>query len=213
MVSRTSSAATSRVGRADHEPVDCECSSWPWPSAERAGHRVWHGRWERGVPVPWQLGRDEVIEVTPGSIVPLQRLAYELGRQFQHEFGYDWNPVEVPVRRRREGTYREHAAYFVAIRDRRAIGMAATDVPESTWLWDGVEDRPTVRADRAWVGVAALWVAGGHRRSGVASRLVGRVCAKNGRAPEELAWGWPISPSGLALVRRLVPDGPLLVAP
>lgn len=145
--------------------------------------------------MPWAL-RVPFEAITSEDTAERRRLAYELGRLYKREMGYDFEQFprnqQWPV---------QHA--LVAIDQALSLGVALV-----LWHpgkgWVGLHDRQP-RVDEV-VTVDGIWVCGERRRQGVGRLLLEELARRWGIAISEIAFTTPFSKSGGALIRSLVAE-------
>jgi GNAT superfamily N-acetyltransferase len=191
----------------------CACG---WSTSDialmRNAHYAWHAQWANGVFVVsaarqtlaaqgWRVTLPRILPVDPRSPAPLRHIAHRAARLLQRETGDD-----VPVfSQDRKDAHRPTA--YLWLEGGRAIGIAVLVESDDGWGWFDERDAdgrgPVTPTDRR-LRVAGVWVAGGQRRQGIASRLIERAADLERRAVDDLAWGMPLTAAGLALARSLV---------
>jgi GNAT superfamily N-acetyltransferase len=184
----------------------CPCG-WdnplPLPS-ERRLHERKHLAWSAGVRADPAMPLGSIV-VTGTSPIAWRRVAYELGRLFQREEGYDVPPL--PDEWLWPRIQPKTVAVLLVTSSRRAIALAVVDgVATDWWTYDLARKERGERGDRPIPVLSAIFVCHAWRGRGLGQE-VARAAAEHVRtSPAEMAWLAPLTEGGRRLARRLCGD-------
>lgn len=179
------------------EPIwECACGFRRTDlEATRQAHAAVHLAWWEGVSVPW--ANPEPFEaITSEDVWARRRLAYDLGRLYRREMGYDFD--QFP---RHRPWPTQFALVAIDQSFRRGVAIVLWH-PGKGWI--GLQDR--VRREDEVVTVDGIWVCGERRRRGVGRLLLEELARRWGITVAKLAFTTPFSKSGGTLIRSLVPE-------
>jgi GNAT superfamily N-acetyltransferase len=190
----------------------CACG---WRASDialmRQAHGAWHVRWTNGPLVTadarhvlaangWRATLPRILRVDPRAAAPFRHIAYRAAHLLQRENGDD--VVMFPQQR----LAAKRPTAYLWLEAERALGLVLlTDTQRWGWLNERGDDGPVhlAPADSRPL-VSGVWVAGGHRRQGIASRLIERAADLERVAVDEMVWATPFTDAGLALARSLM---------
>jgi GNAT superfamily N-acetyltransferase len=193
----------------------CPCGWEGYAMTGRSGvdaaHARKHLQWARGVPLPARIAfwDDSLLVVHQDSQAVFVTFAYDVGRFFQREGGYDFAPLR---RRVTDWCYDGEPVAYLAIWQGRAIGLAVLDTrPRWGYCVTDGEGRIQLDVETPLRSVGAVWVAHDYRRHGVGRRLIQAAAEAEGLTPQTLGWALPFSEAGARLAESFAPRAQLRV--
>ena len=182
------------------------------PRDERTHARA-HSEYMSGPRIPAvshapEIGRiDEyTVHIVDRNVAEAQRkklahVAMVACREMHFPAGYDGTLPDPSLR------------LFVVTKAPNVVAMAITQLESESTFWklgwnpEGslvqLEPQPTIAEHQT---VSRIWTASGHRRRGLAFRLIDHVARHLHVPPTQLGWEMPFTKAGARIVRRLCPE-------
>ena len=191
----------------------CECGYAYVPGArdgERI-HRERHAAYSQGPLIPALRSLRSVASIDARGVCKVDRTTPEEIRRAVAEVAYVARRETPEYKVGFDGTLSdEDPRLYVVGHQLHAVGMAMVTTTTRAWRLRWVSaTKACLRSREAATEprplLARLWIAGSHRRQGIASRLVAIVAGDTGVKASEISWQLPFSPAGLTFVRRVAP--------